>query len=291
MLVVHVSGQTVTLTYTDMLGRREAVQYLRFVIKACSERLREARAEPLIRDEVRVELLNYFRSAQQSLSALLVQGAQEFVKALETTRYLHRGGAREDVQDFLEAVHRIIGVEQQTDEAQRNAKRALVRGDFSEKELYVYTGPVKSLEESADALMHAALMLRDYVLGEVMLISAPEALARLHDIKLDRIMEARVAPGKDNPVLCHATAASAGVAIGARQFDKVCLVGCEDLRIDLASRGCTIGEHKFFEGDMLCLDANTGRVLAGRPRIVVEKPLAYLSEVERWRVEAAEAVS
>ena len=261
----------------DMLGRREAAKYLRYVLKGCSEGLRDGRPEPLIRDEVKVELLNYFRSAQQSLidiaadhaaliielasgihdallkarlpgaqqylernanrakdwesqadalvnraraavklsesggffrnlveaadnvaddledaafqltllppdawrgeicqpvqtlSDLMVQGAQEFLKALETTRYLHRGGLREDVQDFLEAVHRIIAVEQHTDEAQRNAKRALVDGSFSEKELYVYNGAVKSLEESADALMHAALMLRDYVLGEVML--------------------------------------------------------------------------------------------------------------------------
>ena len=262
---------------TDMLGRREAAQYLRYVIKACSEGLREGRAEPLIRDEVKVELLNYVRSAQQSLidiaaghaalivelasgiddallkarlpdapeilernalrakewerqadtlvndaraavklsesgsffrglveaaddiaddledaafqltllprgawreeicqpvhrlSELVVQGAQEYLKALETTRYLHRGGEREDMQDFLEAVHRIIAVEQRTDEAQRKVKQALVAGAFGEKELYVYTDSVKSLEEAADALMHAALMLRDYVLSEVML--------------------------------------------------------------------------------------------------------------------------
>ena len=261
----------------DMLGRREAAQYLRYVLRACSEGLRDGRPEPLIRDEVKVELLNYFRSAQQSLidiaadhaalivelasgihdallkarlpdaaqylarnaqrakdwesqadtlvnraraavklsesggffrnlveaaddvaddledaafqltllppdawrgaicqpvqslSDLMVQGAQEFIKALETTRYLHRGGLREDVQDFLEAIHRIIGVERHTDEAQRNARRALIAGSFSEKELYVYSGAVRSLEQSADALMHAGLMLRDYVLGEVML--------------------------------------------------------------------------------------------------------------------------
>lgn len=261
----------------DMLGRHEAAQYLRYVIKTASEGLRRGRSESLIRDEIKVELLNYVRSAQQNLidiaaehatliielassiqdtllkaglpdirqliernaqrardwerdadalvntaratvkltdsgsffgglvgaaddvaddledaafqltllpghawrgeicrpvqnlADLMVQGAQEFLKALETTRYLHRGGLREDVQDFLEAVHRIIEVEQRSDEAQRNAKRALVAGDYSEKELYVYTGVVKSLEESADGLAHAALMLRDYVLGEVML--------------------------------------------------------------------------------------------------------------------------
>ena len=262
---------------TDMLGRHEAAQYLRYVIKVSSEGLRQNRSESLIRDEIKVELLNYVRSAQQNLidiaaghatliielasgiqdtllkarlpdvsrliernaqrakvwerdadalvnaaratvkltesgsffgglveaaddvaddledtafqltllpeqawrgeicrpvqglADLMVEGSQEFLKALETTRYLHRGGLREDMQDFLEAVHRIIEVERRSDEAQRSAKRALVTGDFSEKELYVYTGAVMSMEESADGLMHAALMLREYVLGEVML--------------------------------------------------------------------------------------------------------------------------
>lgn len=43
------------------------------------------------------------------------------------------------------------------------------------------------------------------------------------------------------------------------------------------------GGRKFVEGDVLCRDANGGRVLAGRLQRVVEKPLQYLAEVERWR--------
>lgn len=260
----------------EMLGMDEAEQYLKFVLRSCSEGLRQGLAEALIRDEIKAELLNYFRTAQQTLldmaadhaalivelasglrdalisarlpdgarhiegnalrakewerqadlvvnggreaarpgdsgifyrnlleaaddvadhleeasfhftllpgepwqdrvyhpviglAGLVVQGTQEYLKALETTRYLHRGAMREDIQDFLEAVHRISAIEQRTDEAQRAVKRAFVRERIEHTLLYVYTEAVQSLERSADALMHAGLMLRDHVLGEVM---------------------------------------------------------------------------------------------------------------------------
>lgn len=259
----------------EMLGADEATQYLRFVLRTCSQGLRQGLAEALIRDEVKAELLNYLRSAQQTLldmaadqaglivelasglrdallkaklpegfqrigetavrakewerqadllvstgrdavragdaglfyrnlleaaddvadhleeacfhftllpedpwqdhvyqpvvglAGLVVQGTQEYLKALETTRYLHRGAMREDVQDFLEAVHRISAVEQRTDEAQRAVKKAFVRDHLGHTLLYAYTEAVKSLERSADALMRAGLMLRDHVLTEV----------------------------------------------------------------------------------------------------------------------------
>jgi uncharacterized protein Yka (UPF0111/DUF47 family) len=260
----------------EMLGIDEAEQYLRVVLRSCSEGLRQGLAEALIRDEIKAELLNYFRTAQQTLldmaaehaalivdlasglrdallnarlpdgprhidsnasrakewehqadlvvnagrdaarpgesgvfyrnlleaaddvadhleeacfhftllpqepwqdrvyhpviglAGLVVQGTQEYLKALETTRYLHRGAMREDIQDFLEAVHRISAVEQRTDEAQRAVKKAFVHEQIGHTLLYVYTEAVKSLEHSADALMHAGLMLRDHVLTEVM---------------------------------------------------------------------------------------------------------------------------
>ena len=260
----------------QMLGVDEATQYLRFVLRTCSEGLRQGLAEGLIRDEIKAELLNYLRSAQQTLldiaadqaglivelacglrdsilnaklpegfrkieenavrakqwerqadllvsagrdavragdaglfyrslleaaddvadhleeasfhftllpaapwqehvyqpvvglAGLVVQGTQEYLKALETTRYLHRGAMREDVQDFLEAVHRISSVEQRTDEAQRAVKKAFMRNHLGHTLLYAYTEAVKSLERSADSLMRAGLMLRDHVLTEVM---------------------------------------------------------------------------------------------------------------------------
>ena len=97
-----------------------------------------------------------------------MQGTQEYLKALETTRYLHRGAMREDVQDFLEAVDRIYAVEQRSEEAQRAVKKAFVKDHLAHTLLYAYMEAVKSLQQSANALLHTGTMLRDHVLADVM---------------------------------------------------------------------------------------------------------------------------
>jgi uncharacterized protein Yka (UPF0111/DUF47 family) len=101
------------------------------------------------------------------MSNLLVQGAQEYVKLLETSRHVQRGGAREDMQDFLEATHRIVSVEHLTDEVQRRVEKVLVQAAPDYKTLYLLAETAGNLEESADTLMHTALQLRDHVLAKV----------------------------------------------------------------------------------------------------------------------------
>jgi pyruvate,orthophosphate dikinase len=75
-------------------------------------------------------------------------------------------------------------------------------------------------------------------------------------------------------------------AVVARQMGKVCLVGCEALRIDEKSRTITFGKGTLREGETICLDAERGRVLEGEPEVVVERPEGLLSEVARWRAGA-----
>lgn len=76
---------------------------------------------------------------------------------------------------------------------------------------------------------------------------------------------------------------TAHAAVVARQLGKPCLVGCSELAIDTASRAITIGERTMHEGDMLWIDAEAGLVLAQEPAVEIEKPLAELAVVERWR--------
>jgi uncharacterized protein Yka (UPF0111/DUF47 family) len=104
----------------------------------------------------------------QDLAALLVQGSQEYLKAIANARVLQRGSPREEVQDFLEAIDGVIGVEHQTDDAHRRARASILTfpGDFRQWQLIIDLAD--HLEEAADALMHCALMLRNYILGEVL---------------------------------------------------------------------------------------------------------------------------
>ncbi len=72
-------------------------------------------------------------------------------------------------------------------------------------------------------------------------------------------------------------------AVVARQMNKVCLVACDALSVDLDRRRCSIGGRSLDEGDVISLDGDSGNVLAGAAKVVVEKPLAWLAEVARWR--------
>ncbi|MGQ9369748.1 DUF47 domain-containing protein [Azospirillum sp. ST 5-10] len=105
---------------------------------------------------------------QQELAGLLVDAAQEYVKAVEAARHVRRGGAREDLTDFLEAVDRIVTLERRTDDVHRRVKAGLLRDAADFRQLHLFTETARTLEEAADALMRAALILRDHVLGDVM---------------------------------------------------------------------------------------------------------------------------
>lgn len=102
------------------------------------------------------------------LAGLLVEGTQEYLKAIEAARVVRRGVPRADVQDFFEAVHRIVRIEQQSDESHRTVKAAVLDGACGTRALFVLGEISRNLEAAADALMHSALMLRDYVVKDVM---------------------------------------------------------------------------------------------------------------------------
>jgi len=103
----------------------------------------------------------------QNLACLLVDTGQEYLKVVENARQIHRGSSREEMADFLEAIDHTVSLEHQIDDAHRRAEESILRfsGDF--KQLHLFTGVADTLEFASDAMMHAALILRDYVLGEV----------------------------------------------------------------------------------------------------------------------------
>lgn len=105
----------------------------------------------------------------QQLGRLLVEGSREYVKCVEAACHLHRRSAREDVQDFLEAVDRIVTTEHQVDEVERRTIQTLVaEGPVDFREAHVGWQLTQHLESASDALTRSALLLRDHVLDEVM---------------------------------------------------------------------------------------------------------------------------
>ena len=101
------------------------------------------------------------------LAQLSLEAAQEYLKAIECARDLGRGAARTEVQEFLQAVHRIVSLEQDGDQAERAVHSALARERVAAPGLFVVAELARALESASDALMHSALALRDHALASV----------------------------------------------------------------------------------------------------------------------------
>jgi uncharacterized protein Yka (UPF0111/DUF47 family) len=113
------------------------------------------------------------RASSASIAALsrLVEpvsnASRAFVKALAASRHARRGVPREDIDDFLQAVHAIRTMEHASDQAEREVKRTLAGGSQPYAEVFGIVEAARNLEEAADGLMHAALLLRAHVMGKV----------------------------------------------------------------------------------------------------------------------------
>jgi hypothetical protein len=100
------------------------------------------------------------------LGHLLATGSQELVKALAVLRSGTPGVSREDAVDFLEAIHRIAGVEREADTARRRVAAMLARSAIPPPQIYVASECAARLERASDVLLSIAFSLRDHVLGD-----------------------------------------------------------------------------------------------------------------------------
>ncbi len=108
------------------------------------------------------------RPQVRRIARLVLAAARAYLRAVQLSGELRRGGPREDMDAFLEAAHQAIALERETDEAQRAVHQALV-GDGGEAGvgLFVVVELTRAFEEAADALMHSAHLLRGYALARV----------------------------------------------------------------------------------------------------------------------------
>lgn len=86
-------------------------------------------------------------------------------------------------------------------------------------------------------------------------------------------------------ILTAAGGRTAHAAVVARQLEKVCVVGCDVLSVDLPHRRCSVAGRQLSEGDVLSLDGETGDVFVGSVAVTTEKPEANLARALRWREE------
>lgn len=84
-------------------------------------------------------------------------------------------------------------------------------------------------------------------------------------------------------LLTQRGARTSHAAVVARQLGKVCLVGCDALQIDNATRSISLGDTTLREGDTLSLDGNTGAIYAGSACIVESIPHELMKRLDGLR--------
>jgi pyruvate,orthophosphate dikinase len=90
-------------------------------------------------------------------------------------------------------------------------------------------------------------------------------------------------------LLTQRGARTSHAAVVARQLGKVCLVGCESLRIDLSARTVRLGDMVLNEGDVITLDGNEGAVYPGAVAAAMVPDEALLVRLRALRTSQAKA--
>jgi uncharacterized protein Yka (UPF0111/DUF47 family) len=103
----------------------------------------------------------------QSLADLLVEGSQEWIKALGHAGQIGGPASQAETEDFLGAIDRVAAIEHQADATERDFIACSIQQAKDFRQLHLLSAIGHAFEEAADALKHASLILRDHVLEQV----------------------------------------------------------------------------------------------------------------------------
>jgi len=105
--------------------------------------------------------------ALQILADLLVEAAQEWIKALGHATLIGRAVSGAETEDFLTAIDRIAALEHEADDAQRALTASAVQHASDFRQLHLFTAIGDRLENASDALKRASLILHEHMLKDV----------------------------------------------------------------------------------------------------------------------------
>lgn len=101
------------------------------------------------------------------LGAIATEASDAWIACVEAARHARRGAGGPEVRALLDQVDRVVTAEREADEAERRIVEQLVGWDEVEARwLHVAARLVHSVEAATDALLHAALALRDHATAE-----------------------------------------------------------------------------------------------------------------------------
>lgn len=104
----------------------------------------------------------------QQLAGQVLDGAREWAKVVVNAIGIRRNADREEAEEFLVAVDRLVRIERDTDRSLRRVTAALVSQPPDPARFHLVTEIARGLEHAADCLTHAALSLHDHILTDVL---------------------------------------------------------------------------------------------------------------------------
>lgn len=104
----------------------------------------------------------------QQLAGQVLDGAREWSKVVVNAIGIRRNADREEAEDFLISVDRLVRIERDTDRSLRRVTATLVAQPPDIARFHLATEIARSLEHAADRLTHAALALHDHILTDVL---------------------------------------------------------------------------------------------------------------------------
>jgi len=98
------------------------------------------------------------------LAEIAVKSSQEFLRALMASQNIHRGYTRDEMQDFLQAVDRVIRYERECDEALRRSEKSILTESTDFREMMIFFEIARTIEESTNSLMKSVYIIRNLIL-------------------------------------------------------------------------------------------------------------------------------
>lgn len=203
-----------------------------------------------------------------------VQGGQLYMLQTRTGKRTPRAAARIALDLFDEGVIDRAAATERTDgfDEQALSIRTVVAGDGEP------LAPIASAATAASGVACGEIVLDENRARERRAMGKNVILVR-QDAETRDIAALELAEG----LLTQRGARTSHAAVVARQLGKVCLVGCDSLRIDETGAGITIGERTMHEGDCLTLDGNEGQIYAGATAIREEVDDALMQRLTTLR--------
>jgi len=144
---------------SDLLGETAATDYLRFVLRTCTQTLLGSEPESFVQDAVRAELLNHMRSSQHSLFDVASEHASWVVELAAAVRdgILHwrLPAAQLHIQDYSARAKKW---ETNADELLNRARNAERPGDSSAFFVRLLESADDIADELEDAVFHLTLL-------------------------------------------------------------------------------------------------------------------------------------